>query len=62
MSALLAALIHNDAVMHGLAQLSEDMLRNVGTMAARAAAFTITKAGANPPTFDQIRALTSQRT
>ena len=55
MSALLGALILNDAAALGLANLPADVLLDIGAMASRAAAFVVAHAGSNPPTFDQLR-------
>jgi fructokinase len=55
MSALLGALIFNDAATVGLAHLPADVLLDVGAMASRAAAFVVAHAGSNPPTVDQLR-------
>ena len=55
MSALLGALILNDAAALGLSDLPADALLDIGAMASRAAAFVVGHAGSNPPTFDQLR-------
>ncbi len=55
MSALLGALILNDAAALGLPDLPADDLLDIGAMASRAAAFVVTRAGSHPPTFEQLR-------
>ncbi|GAA5094344.1 carbohydrate kinase [Microbacterium yannicii] len=55
MSAMLGALILNDAVAVGIENLSADVLLDIGGMASRAAAFVVAHAGSNPPTFEQLR-------
>lgn len=49
------ALILNDAASIGVEDLTADMLLDIGTMASRAAAFVVARAGSNPPTFEQLR-------
>ncbi|WP_404430861.1 carbohydrate kinase [Microbacterium lacus] len=55
MSALLGALILNDAARLGLANLGPGTLLDVGAMASRAAAFVVGRAGAVPPSFQQLQ-------
>ena len=55
MSALLGALILNDAAALGLSDLPADALLDIGAMASRAAAFVVKRAGSHPPTFEQLR-------
>lgn len=55
MSAMLGALILNDAAAIGVENLSADMLLDIGAMASRAAAFVVARAGSTPPTFEQLR-------
>jgi len=55
MSALLGALILNDAAALGLPDLPADDLLDIGAMASRAAAFVVKRAGSHPPTFEQLR-------
>ena len=54
-SALLGALVLNNAAALGPANLPADVLLDVGAMASRAGAFVVERAGSNPPTFDQLR-------
>jgi fructokinase len=55
MTALLGALVLNDAAALGPANLPADVLLDVGAMASRAAAFVVARAGSSPPTLDQLR-------
>lgn len=55
LSSFLGALILNRVTRPGLADLAPDVLFDIGAMASRAAAFVVARAGARPPTFEDLR-------